>query len=327
MIITNRSVSINESDYWGRGTITKIRTCEVLSAQEAMTDSLARPADFARHMSRHSGSSWWNFNRSGKDILEMLMNGDPAFYEQVKTKMSELNVTLSKPDNSNYKHKVRRRKRVKGDFGNEVDIHAVRQGRIDRAWTNTKHELRDSQDTRLVYLVLNTVLPGGQEADGVNWRTALMMLVHDDLVRLGKSVAVSLAWKTNATFIHDNNSTANVMYVPIKTSNQRLSPEHFATYGSAAYARLIMMYRMHAMCEWQVTGSYGHCLNSFEVLPKPLADAQKNGAHIIQVGRCFGKVDALRMYSEIMEQVRNRNAKATDIKQTTARSGYGAGNY
>lgn len=316
MIITERKARVKASDYWGGAVINKIRTCEVESPLEAMTDEIHENNKYvwASHARRNVSPSWANIPGTTQSVIDRIMAADPVFYKQVQEKMSELKVQLCRPDSSHYKHKVRRRKRIKSDFGNEVDIHAVRQGKMDRAWTNTKKVEREGNDTKLVHLVLNTILSGGLDARNVNYRTALMMLVHDDLVRLGKSVAVSLAWKTNCTFTIDNNNIVNVMYVPIKSSSTYLSPEHFAAYSSAAFARLVMMYRMHSMTQWKATGSYGHCINNFEILPKPLADAKKRGAHIVNVGACFNKSQAIVQYDNIMNEVQNIDAKTQDLK-------------
>lgn len=83
------------------------------------------------------------------------------------------------------------RRRVKfGAQGDELDIHTVRNGRIDRAWRSSPRQ--QAQSPGQVHLVINNDAPGMWDADKLKWRGAAGLALAKALTTAGYSVRIDV---------------------------------------------------------------------------------------------------------------------------------------
>jgi hypothetical protein len=231
----------------------------------------------------------------------------PVIWEGTLKKLKSLKAPVNKKAVA--REMKRKRKRCRGDVGNEVDIHMVRQGQLDRAWTRMRFEEREVHGSKHVHLVVNCSMHSGITPDQAEWRSAMLIAVHDELVRLGKSVSISLTWPSRSPFARSDSATLYHFYAPIKTSGQVMSQRHLAAYTSAAFTRLFMLSRFHNLpgrpCDW----SYGAPASlDYDTLPFPVKIQQERGQHIVLLHACFNQSTAESTIEKIIAQV-------TDAKQ------------
>lgn len=81
-----------------------------------------------------------------------------------------------------------RRRRSRGDQGDELDIHAVNRGDLSRAWTRTTRQTRTA--TRSVSIVCNLSCSFKQKAADLFWRGAAALKLAEALTQAGYSVAL-----------------------------------------------------------------------------------------------------------------------------------------
>jgi hypothetical protein len=113
------------------------------------------------------------------DVLkERLVKGWPegvAKLEQITTK------ELSSP-------KSVRRRRIRAEQGDEVDMQAVWRGDLGRAWTRTRRQSRVG--TRSVSIIINLGAHCGVDSAKLFWRGASALKVAEQLTQAGYNVAL-----------------------------------------------------------------------------------------------------------------------------------------
>lgn len=81
-----------------------------------------------------------------------------------------------------------RRRRVRGDQGDELDIHAVYRGDLSRAWTRSHR--KSGVGPRSVSIVCNLACPHYVSADKLFWRGASALKLAEELTLAGYNVAM-----------------------------------------------------------------------------------------------------------------------------------------
>ena len=139
------------------------------------------------HWKRKSNSDWLGVP-SVKELRSVLTKGYPAGVE----KLSKLTVgDLPAPQDI-------RRRRVRSDQGDELDMQAVYRGDLSRAWSRTKRQSRTS--VRSVSIIIDLAGNANVTSEQLFWRGAAGLRLADELTTAGYSVAVyGAAGATNYT--------------------------------------------------------------------------------------------------------------------------------
>lgn len=82
-----------------------------------------------------------------------------------------------------------RRRRVRGDQGDELDIHSVYRGDLSRAWTRTRRQARQGTN-RSVTIVCNICASASVDSERLFWRGASVLKLADALTTAGYSVRI-----------------------------------------------------------------------------------------------------------------------------------------
>lgn len=259
-----------------------------------------------RSMSRGFGDGEWydrNLNtRTGQQVLEKLLEPADCFWTNIQEKLAEL--TPPKNENAVFRQMKRKRKRVRADHGNDLNIHDVFQGRIDRAWTGTKFEDREVQDNKIIHLVVNSSLNGNIAAREAEWRTAATIAIYNELLRLNKSVAIYMVRTSHNCFTDQNANWINTFMVPIKKIGTTMSPKHLAAFCSATFTRMVMMYKYSNMIEGKTpTTGYGYA-TSEKCLPHSLRTLHDRGQRVIYVPHCFSLTQAKAAIETVIKEVK-----------------------
>ena len=82
-----------------------------------------------------------------------------------------------------------RRRKIKADQGNDLDIHAVYRGDLSRAWTKTKKQAK-AGTTRSVSLICNLSCSHSVTSEKLFWRGASVLKLADVLIQAGYNVSI-----------------------------------------------------------------------------------------------------------------------------------------
>lgn len=84
----------------------------------------------------------------------------------------------------------RRRHKIWAGSGNEVDIHRVYRGQLDKAWRSHKMEEMTAEGHKHVTMLVNFTVNMDTKSDEFLWRGALAAILCERLQALGKSVRI-----------------------------------------------------------------------------------------------------------------------------------------
>lgn len=130
-----------------------------------------------------------------------------------------------------------RRRRVRADQGDEVDMQAVWRGDLSRAWTRTRRLNRTG--IRSVSIVVNLGANCGVDADTLFWRGAAALKLADALSQSGYNVAIIGAEAAKRYAGSANDVLAQ--FVSIKDEDQPLDLDRLAALSAMpGYFRTVM---------------------------------------------------------------------------------------
>lgn len=118
-----------------------------------------------------------------------------------------------------------RRRRVRGDQGDELDMQAVYRGDLARAWTRTRRQSR-AGGFRTVTLVCNLSDSAGVEAKELYWRGAAVLKLADALTQAGYGVGIYGAITSRECSADDTVSACQ--FVEIKATDSPLDLSQLA---------------------------------------------------------------------------------------------------
>jgi len=129
------------------------------------------------HWKRKSEHSWLGVS-SVAELRSVLQKGYPAGV----AKLEQITVgDLPEPQDI-------RRRRVRSDQGDELDMQAVYRGDLSRAWSRTKRQSRTS--VRSVSIVIDLCGNANITSDQLFWRGAAGLRLANELTNAGYSVAI-----------------------------------------------------------------------------------------------------------------------------------------
>lgn len=129
------------------------------------------------HWKRKSDRDWLGVS-SVSELRSVLKNGYPAGV----AKLEQITVgELPAPQDI-------RRRRVRSDQGDELDMQAVYRGDLSRAWSRTKRQSRAS--VRSVSIIIDLAGNASVTSSELFWRGAAGLRLADELTTAGYSVAI-----------------------------------------------------------------------------------------------------------------------------------------
>lgn len=125
-----------------------------------------------------------------QEVIDSALIGNDSLFESLSSKIEQLRRKVG-VYSADYEQeiKISKRKLKKTNFGDELDIHQVYQGNLERAWRTTERVTQD-QKHNLVTLLVDIGGNWGESADKSLWRAAVVSLAVDELQKAGKTVQV-----------------------------------------------------------------------------------------------------------------------------------------
>lgn len=167
-----------------------------------------------------------------------------------------------------------RRRMVRADQGDELDIHSVYRGDLDHAWTSRKRKHTRTKLT--VRIVAQTNLLADMSANELFWRGAAVVKLSDALTEAGYNVEIIGALASRKV---DRNENIDFLCTfPLKEASMPLDTEQLAgVICNAGFHRLFGFRAYGALADWNYkTGLDGTgCASDIEgrVIKKGALDA------------------------------------------------------
>lgn len=166
----------------------------------------------------HTGDElqWFGLRGGRKEVEKTLITGWP---DGVKL-MNECLQTVDIPTAPSV-----RRKRRRGDSGNELDIHRVLSGRMDRAWLRTVKDA-GARGNRNVTIAVRYDAGGSTTAKEAVWRGVAAMAIAKAATMSGRNVRIIAVDSTSRAFPNATDGvTCSAHAVCIKQYTQQIADE------------------------------------------------------------------------------------------------------
>jgi hypothetical protein len=162
------------------------------------------------------------------------------------------------------------RRRLRGAMGDELDIHAVNRGNVDRAWSTSSRALR--RGSSILRLVVDICANGDTSASSMQWRGVAGLALSEVMSKAGYSVEIVAAFAVSGYLASNRqgNMTCAVVVKPrgVQADLGLLA----ATVALPAFFRTLGFCAIVRCADDQgkiVSAGLGHYLDVAGVLPVP----------------------------------------------------------
>ena len=182
--------------------------------------SPANREEYRSAMDRGAGAKDW-FGCDGPDTVNKYIHeGWPGGLKRIAAMRAKMTQSIPL-------FRKARRRPYRSDQGDELDIHAVRSGNLDRAWRRmTKRHGRGSGKSRKVRVVMDIGGHAGCSADDLFWPPAASLALCGRLVHLGYAVEIVASFAVDG-FVRKPHQTG-VFECVVKSFDRPYNPESFA---------------------------------------------------------------------------------------------------
>lgn len=247
-----------------------------------------------------------------RQFFDMLRLGAPQLRDQMLRMMDSIQLPAAalRPE------LTQRRRRTRGDFGNEVDIHRVYQGRCDVAWTKIHTEKVMATGNRLVHLVIDVSGPLREHADDSLWLGAAVMRIYEALTRMGCSVAISM-YGASVGLWHSDPVRHGMVSVLVKDYGQPLREEQLAVATHLGCFRALVCPLLSIGGTLRnIDGGMGLATSDYDLRVASAEEDEQRGGNVITVGKAFNFYQAERIvYDFVQTHVHGEIAEGKTSRQ------------
>lgn len=255
------------------------------------------------------GYSWLGC-ANGQGVLKRVANGWPEGRAKAESMAEELDIPeLKEPVASVIE---RKRKRRRGDFGNEVDIHRVNQGHCDTAWERIV-KVNKTNQSKAVTLFINTGGLSEVQFDQSMWRAAATLAIYKLLSRAGRSVRVvvgSIAQDVYPSLGQHYATTAAV----VKDFQEPLDIDKLAAMANIGYHRVFNFRARLCHSKLRCSNYMGRTVGGTEILPYPLLeDKETRGIPVVNLTTCLSRSQAQFAVESVVRQLKLQLEKGNSL--------------
>lgn len=236
-------------------------------------------------------SKWFGKTNQGKqsEVIRHAVIGDDALLSRVQ----EMGRVLDNFPHGNYEEIVSKvvRKRVRSDQGDEIDIHKVYSGQLDKAWSKMVR-IEEDKVHRLITLMVDVGANAVIDAEQSLWNAAVSVRVADALIKAGKSVRIIVGSTCDNLFYDRSNALATTSVV-VKQYNEPLSMSRLAAMSHAGFHR---SFNFPARClfDQRISSNMGSSVEAYNrYAPAHIKeDVDKGHTRYIYLGRSYNERQA-----------------------------------
>ena len=263
---------------------------------EATPPATGDNAEMYRSQDSMSSSRWLGFY-SRAELDAAIDSGNLPGQKQIK----KLLATLSR---ITPKAKKLRRRPIRGRQGDELDIHAVNRGSLDRAWRATAKTKLKAGATRRVRIVFQTSINAGQNASQNFWPGAIAATLADKLNSASTATEIIAAdYSANALFPGENQGMRNMLLTwPVKLPNQPFSLPTLAKVALGGFSRIYVFRAMFCIKGYCPMASLGQNVP----MPLELKETFKSADPTVKtlfIPLCTNEEDAKRIIATKVKEM------------------------
>lgn len=136
------------------------------------------------HMTRESNESWHGITGGAEACIAALRTGVPEIERRIDSLSAGLSDSLPRALGHN-------RAKLRGEAGDELDIHAVNMGRCDKAWSRSARRIKIGSG--IIRLCVDIGGSASQSAERLAWRGIAGLLLTQVMEKAGYSVEIVAA--------------------------------------------------------------------------------------------------------------------------------------
>lgn len=241
---------------------------------------------------------WWGAKSFG-DVQDKIANGWPELRERLLKMMEGIELELPMfPSLQN----VRRRKRVRDEFGDELDMQRVWSGQLDTAWARPVRTQRQSMSTKRITLAFDITANAIVNNDMAMWRAALCTLLVDSLARAGRIFEIWVVDSTSNPFAWSSGNRPMRLWSAwcVKRTADPIVLDRLCGMVSVGFMRTAGFMAMGAG-SWEPNTGFGSALNTG--LPATLRERQAEGEAVLRIGECYNRHAVISEYKRAWEAI------------------------
>lgn len=221
-----------------------------------------------RELERYGHGERWYGVASLDEVKRILVQG----YPEGAVKVDELyeNLAPSLPRAVEF-----RRRRVRSDQGDELDIHAVNRGALDKAWATTRR--RPHHGSGLVRIAVDICGNGDVTADQLQWRGIAALALSRAMSKAGYSIEL-VAGQAGIHAFAQQSSLHGIITVTVKPRHVSIDTATLAASvclpGFFRYPGFASIIRQSDDLGYDTAGGLGRAVKLETVLPVPEKIAQ-----------------------------------------------------
>lgn len=260
---------------------------------ESLTDILAAPK---KNDTQIYWQNWLGV-RSFAELEDYVNNGWPELERIMLGMLSEVQL----PDQLMKPELTKRRKRRRADFGNELDIHAVYQGRCDRAWDQTHVEQLVHVANKTSHICINLGAPAAISFLDAMWRGALALRIYETLTMMGRSVSIS------GYYASVNGFRGGIGFMgscKLKNYGEPMRTDKLAAMVNLGFMRrYLMTWAIESHPHLYPTSGYGQPIDDYDLRTHAAEQDAQHGGSVFVIGQCFSKDQAERALQKFVKQL------------------------
>ena len=248
-----------------------------------------------------SGGSWLGPTvESPKDAIEKSLIGDHQLYRRyLLPKIEKLRKEIKAEDIAQIVESPRRFRTFKNS-GDELDIHRVYQGQLDKAWSTTYHK-KEKREINLITLFIQIQGVALVDAKDTLWAAAVAVMLSDQLTKLGKSVKIIVGGASKSVTYKQHGICVSAT---VKQYNERLTLERLAAMSHIGFYRTFG-FGAKACQPYAVDPTLGR---SYDMTPAdyPLQlqdEIHRGHSNVILVPRAHSESAAKRSYEMVTKKL------------------------
>lgn len=222
----------------------------------SVTDAIPKRSDIPAHnlarfdhaekreKNERESLDWFGVKGGHEEVRRLIAGGWQAGVDRMMQAFGKIDGEFQA---TNVKRQI-----VRGDHGDELDIHRVYSGDLGNAWTRRKRQRRVAPN--VVTIAADLAIMWSQKPDELFWRGAAVMRLADILTEAGYAVRiVAQIYCKSSTYDGDNVE----QLIPVKESSDPLDLNSVAsTICLTGFFRMIGFQNI-ARVEGEVTEGYG----------------------------------------------------------------------
>ncbi len=255
-------------------------------------------------MSEHKADpvKWYGGSRTNaQDVIDDALRGWNEGYNTAVEYSGKLNMDDQLTPYQQITQQYKRR-HIRNGYGDELDIHRVYQGQLDKAWSRTIREKMDNTH-QLFTLFIDTGGSFSLSAESTLWRASIAVRITDQMIKLGKSVKIIIgSCVTGLTYDESRYHSTSIV---VKQYNEPLSLERLAAMSNIGFHR-VFNFMARTMFGTVIDQSMGRPTEVLRNTPpaQMVDEVEKGNTRYIYIGHCNNQHAAEEEIGRIYDQLK-----------------------